>query len=99
IAFLQISSASIFAQKITLHAKNIALEKVFAEISKQSGYDFFYSSNTIQKAHSINVQFNNADLNEVLDYCFKNQPLVYSIKNKAIVVKNKRPSQEYIVLQ
>lgn len=99
IAFLQISSANTFAQKITLHAKGIALEKVFAEISKQSGYDFFYSSNTIQKAHPVNVRFSNADLQEVLDYCFKGQPLVYSIKNKAIVVRNKKPSNERIVLQ
>src|SRR5690606_23186347 len=48
IAFLQVS-ANIFAQKITLNAKNISLEKVFTEISKQSGYDFFYNSATIRK--------------------------------------------------
>src|SRR5690606_27283894 len=88
IAFLHVNANS-FAQKITLHAKDASLEKVFSEISRQSGYDFFYNSATIEKSRLINVKFDNTELVDVLEYCFKDQPFDYSIKNKAIVVKNK----------
>lgn len=80
-------SANGFAQKLTLSEKKISLEKVFKKIYVQSGYLFFYDHDLLKQAHSIDIHVRDADLDEVLAICFKDQPLEYTISNKIIIVK------------
>ena len=83
---IQVSARS-FAQKITLHKKNITLDIVFKEITKQTGYDVIWQQDKLKNSHAIDVHFNNAPLGMVLDAIFNNEPLTYTIANKTIVVK------------
>lgn len=83
---IQVSARS-FAQKITLHKKNITLDVVFKEITKQTGYDVIWQQDKLKNSHAIDVHFNNASLSMVLDAIFNNEPLTYTITNKTIVVR------------
>jgi TonB-linked SusC/RagA family outer membrane protein len=83
---IQVSAGS-FAQKITLRKKNITLDIVFKEITKQTGYDVIWQQEKLKSSHAINVYFNNAPLNIVLDAIFNKEPLTYAIANKTIVIK------------
>lgn len=82
-------SAKTYAQKITLTEKNVPLQTVLKEISRQSGYDFFYSSKLIKEANQVSISVENTDLEEVLKIAFAGQPFVYTIDDKTIIVKSK----------
>lgn len=83
------ASAVGYAQKITLSKKNVSLEQVFWSISNQSQYEFIYDSEMLKEAKNLNVNFKNSNLEAVLDECFKNQPLTYTIYEKIVIVKRK----------
>ncbi|TCD03513.1 SusC/RagA family TonB-linked outer membrane protein [Pedobacter psychroterrae] len=82
---LQVSATS-YAQ-ITLNEKSARLENVLQKIKRQTGYDFFYNSDMLNKARPITIVVNDVSVEEALDLCFKNQPLSYRIEQKTIVVR------------
>ncbi|TCC96310.1 SusC/RagA family TonB-linked outer membrane protein [Pedobacter hiemivivus] len=86
---LQVAAAG-FAQKLTYKQKGATLEQIFKEITKQTGYEVFYADKSINAARTINVDFKNADLNEVLDKCLLKQPLSYAIEDNSIVIRIKQ---------
>jgi TonB-linked SusC/RagA family outer membrane protein len=88
--FLQVSAAS-FAQKITLSEKSTSLTRVFTKISQQSDYDFLVTGTALKNTNPVTINAKNLDLNTVLMYIFKNQPVSYTIIDKTIVVEEKKP--------
>ena len=81
-----------YAQKVTLSVKDAPLEKVFRELKKQTGYDFWYEDKLLKKSRNVTFQVNNASLDSVLKLCFQYQPLSYDITDKTIVLKEASPS-------
>jgi len=90
-AILQVS-ASTFAQKVTLSAKNAPLVDVFNQIRLQTGYDFAVTATTLREAKPVSIDVKNAELDDVLKKIFDEQPLDYFIENKSVVVLEKEPS-------
>ncbi len=86
IAFMQVSAAG-FAQKVTLTEQHAPLKKIFREIKKQTGYTFFYNAGLLDQSHAVSITVKDEELTTVLDECFRDQPLSYSIVNKTIVVR------------
>jgi TonB-linked SusC/RagA family outer membrane protein len=86
------AGASLSAQGITLNEKNAPVEKVFREITRQSGYAFFYVEGLLDQASKVTVVVNNATLDKALAVCFSQLPFTYSIVEKTIVVKEKPPA-------
>lgn len=87
--FLQVSAAG-YAQKISLAERNVSIEKVFREIKKQAGFDFFYDAEMLQLTKPVSITVRNASVENVLEQCFAGQPLTYIIERKTIVVKKKQ---------
>jgi TonB-linked SusC/RagA family outer membrane protein len=87
ITFLQVSAKS-FPQ-VTLSLKNAPMEKVFFEIERQAGFGFLYTKAMLSGLPNVTIKVKNASVNEVLNECFKGQPMVYSIENNTIVVTRK----------
>lgn len=81
-------SAKGFSQEVILHESNASLEKVFTEINRQTGYTFVYTKSLLEKGKNVSVS-NKGDLKNVLELCFKDQPLTYTILNKMIIIKEK----------
>ena len=89
------ASAAGKAQRVSLSEKNASLEKVFGTIKKQTGFTFVYTEAQMRKASKVTVSVNNASLEQVLDLCFEDQPLAYTILNKMVVVKERAlPTQK-----
>jgi TonB-linked SusC/RagA family outer membrane protein len=91
VAFCFTVNAEGFSQKISLSLKNAPIEKVFKEITNQTGMSFFYTESQIRKAKRISVQLNNVSVEEALNACFEDQVLTFQIVNKLIIVKAKEP--------
>lgn len=85
------STAAGHAQTISLSENNATLEKVFTEIQKQAGYDFFYESRILKDAKPVDIHVINASIEEVLAVCFRDQALTFTIYEKTIIVKSKLP--------
>jgi TonB-linked SusC/RagA family outer membrane protein len=88
IACFQVSAKG-YTQSITLAVKNAPLEKVFKELKKQTGYDFWYETKLLRKAERVDIEVKNTSLKQALDECFRDQPFTYTIIDKIIVVKSK----------
>ncbi|WP_169304373.1 SusC/RagA family TonB-linked outer membrane protein [Pedobacter frigoris] len=91
IPLIQVTASS-KAQTITLNKQNASISAVFEEIMMQSDYDFSYSEQQISKVGLITISVTKASITEVLDKCFKGQPLTYSIKGKNIIITAKKTS-------
>lgn len=78
-----------YAQTISLSLKDAALESVFLEVQKQSGYSFMYPSSLIKNAKLVTVEVKQATVEEVLKICAAGQPFSYSIIDKTIILKEK----------
>jgi len=87
VSFLQVYAKS-FPQ-VSLSLKNAPVEKVFFEIERQAGYGFLYTKTMLSGLPYVTIKMKNASVNEVLNECFKGQPMAYSIENTTIVVTRK----------
>lgn len=85
-ASLQISARG-YAQRISLQEENAPLGKIFQEIRMQTGYQFLYNDQVLQKAENITIRLTDASLEETLRSCFRDQPLSYRIVDKTIIVQ------------
>jgi TonB-dependent starch-binding outer membrane protein SusC len=90
LAFCLHVSAGSYAQKITILAKNAPLERILKEIERQSGYSFWYKTELIQKTEKVTLAMRDSNLEDVLEKCFVNQPLDYSIVDKTVVLQARK---------
>jgi TonB-linked SusC/RagA family outer membrane protein len=86
------SQAKGFSQTVTLSEKNAPMEKVLKDIKRQTGYNFLYEVDLLQKAAPVDLEVRNAPLETVLAQCFANQPFSYTIAGKVIVLSRKEPA-------
>lgn len=87
-ACLQVSAKG-NAQHISISQRNTTLEKVFREIHQKTGYQFFYQDELLKQAKKFDIVVKNAPLEKVLELCFKDQPLNFTIIEKTIIIKKR----------
>ncbi len=83
------ANAKVFSQRVNLSEKNVSLEKIFKEITRQTGYTFVYTRSLLKKSKNISINVQNAPIERSLDICFKEQPLTYTILNTMVIIKEK----------
>lgn len=88
-ACLQVSAKG-YSQKLSLSEKNASLGKVIKEIRKKTGYQFFYRDELLLNAKPVDIHVKDASLREVLDLCFRDQPLDYLMENNTIILVARR---------
>ena len=86
-ASLHLSATGLGQRTITLKLENANLKKVFYEIRKQTGYDFFYDDDLIKNALKVSIEVKDASITETLDLCFKSQAITYTISGLIITLK------------
>lgn len=92
-AFLQVSARG-YSQKVSLSVKNASLQSVFKEIERQAGYQFFYNENILQRAKTVSLDIRDSPVEYILQLCFLNQPLSYSIIQNTVVIKEKELTEK-----
>ena len=88
---LQVSASS-YAQKISLSERNANLTEVLNQIRTQTGYDFFFESVNLKSLKNISIKAQKEELKTVLNRMLDPQNLTYSIRDKAIIIKEKEAS-------
>lgn len=94
VALTQVNAKS-YGQLITLHEKNVSIEKVLLLIEKQSGYHFIYDDKLdILKTRILNIDVEKQTIDHVLDQCLHGIPVSYTIIQKTIALKEKEQPQK-----
>jgi TonB-linked SusC/RagA family outer membrane protein len=88
VACLHVSAGSIAQQHISLYLKAAPLERVFAEIEKQSGYTVFYNTAVLKYAKPVTIEMTDVTVEEVLRVCLGGVPLEFTIQDRTIFVKH-----------
>ncbi len=87
-----------YSQTVTMSLKNAPLQKVFMEINRQTGFQFFYKDELLDKAGHVDITVKETPLRQVLDICFAKLPISYAIVENTIVIKQKLPQPEPVVI-
>lgn len=74
------------AQTVTLHAKSITLQKVFASIREQTGHLFFYREEDLRDSQPVTVAIDNAPVDSALRVILAKQPLHFEIQGNTIFI-------------
>jgi TonB-linked SusC/RagA family outer membrane protein len=85
VAILHVSAAG-YSQRITLHFRHQSLEKIFDEITRQTGYGFFYQDNIVVTGEKVSVFIEGADIAETMQKCLAGKRLQFSIVDRTIIV-------------
>ncbi|MBB5438136.1 TonB-linked SusC/RagA family outer membrane protein [Pedobacter sp. AK017] len=90
-SMLQVSAAG-FAQNLTYQRKNTTLLHLFNEIKAQTSYNVVWPEQDVKTSTTIQANFKNTPIKEVLDQSLKGLNLSYLISNKTIIIKAVKPT-------
>lgn len=80
--------ASVSAQtKVSFDLKNASMDEFIAVMGKQTGKEFFYNSDLLEKPVQLNVNANNEEFTAVLERVLPTAKLTYEIINDVVVIK------------
>ncbi|MGX5691045.1 SusC/RagA family TonB-linked outer membrane protein [Arcticibacter tournemirensis] len=100
-AFLQVAAAAGYAQKISIVKRNVSLQNVLRDLENRTGYNFIYNSKMLEGTNAVSLSMKDASITEILDQCFVNQPLMYTINGNTVVImakpKEQQPKKDIIV--
>ena len=75
------------AQTVTLHMKNKPVQRVFKEVSRQTGVSIVYNETLFAGFEPVTIRVSGATIQQVLDRCLQNQALDYTVRNGMIVIR------------
>jgi len=77
-----------YTQSISLSFFHTPLKQVLKEVEKKTGYHFSYVSRYVAAAHPVTFTIRDATIDEVLQCCFKDQPLTYkvAVEDKTVLI-------------
>ncbi len=74
---------------VSINVENQTVKDVLDEIENTTEYSFFYNTRHVDLDRKVSVNINNADIFEVLDDVFSGTNVVYSVKDRSIVLSVK----------
>lgn len=89
LAFCLHLSAKSVSQTVTFTGRNVPLSAALDAVKKQTGYVFFYNSNTIRSSKPLSIQAVNQPLQIFLDNILSEQELAYAIEDRVIIITRK----------
>ncbi len=88
--FCCLLSLSAFAQGINITAKGITVKEAIEQIQKETGYSFLFYSSDVDTSRRVDIKANDATIQQVVAQLFSGQKLTYQIKDKTIIVGQKK---------
>ena len=80
------AATGVFAQKVSLSFQKTPLDKVLAEITKQTSFTFAYSQPVIDPKTEVSVDVENVALQQALDKLLNGTGIAYEISNKKVLL-------------
>ena len=74
------------SKKLSIHVKNVDVERVLKEIKRQSDFDFFYNAEMLKDLPNVDLKVRKATVTDILDEIIPGY-LAYKIVDKTIIIK------------
>ena len=84
------------AKTFTVSLKNVTLKEVISYVEKNSQYVFFFKPEVINQSTQISVCLKNATVKQLLDKVSEQANIVYEMKERQIVLKAKKVSEQSV---
>lgn len=84
------------AKTFTVLLKNVTLKEVISYVEKNSQYVFFFKPEVINQSTQISVSLKNATVKQLLDKVSEQANIVYEMKERQIVLKEKKVSEQSV---
>lgn len=84
------------AKTFTVSLKNVTLKEVISYVEKNSQYVFFFKPEVINQSTQISVSLKNATVKQLLDKVSEQANIVYKMKERQIVLKEKKVSEQSV---
>lgn len=84
------------AKTFTVSLKNVTLKEVISYVEKNSQYVFFFKPEVIIQSTQISVSLKNATVKQLLDKVSEQANIVYEMKERQIVLKEKKVSEQSV---
>jgi len=85
------------AKTFTVSLKNVTLKEVISYVEKNSQYVFFFKPEVINQSTQISVSLKNATVKQLLDKVSEQANIVYEMKERQIVLKEKKVSEQNVL--
>lgn len=81
-------SAAVYSQntKLSLDFQNIALRQVFEYVEQNSEFIFLYKNEDLNVDQKVNINLQNATINEILDKALEGQDVSYRILDRQVIL-------------
>lgn len=93
--FLHVNASS-YGQKVTLRFSNAYLSDVLDEIQIQTGYDFLYSTESVDVTKKVSIYVKNTDASIVLGDILKPQELSFEIEDKTVLISRRQKVNRHV---
>lgn len=84
------------AKTFTVSLKNVTLKEVISYVEKNSQYVFFFKPEVINQSTQISVSLKNATVKQLLDKVSEQANIVYEMKERQIVLKEEKVSEQSV---
>lgn len=84
---MQIHAAVYSQNTLTINENNATVKQMFKLIEKNSKYTVFYRLDQVDLNHKVQVNTENASIDDVMKQVLKDQPLTYQLMDDIVVVK------------
>ena len=84
------------AKTFTVSLKNVTLKEVISYVEKNSQYVFFFKPEVINQSTQLSVSLKNATVKQLLDKVSEQANIVYEMKERQIVLKEKKVSEQSV---
>lgn len=82
------NASHVLAQKADIKVENELLKEVFRLLKEQTDVDFLYTESQLKNAKLVTLDVRHMELREILEICFKEQPLMYILKDNTVLIKH-----------
>ncbi len=73
--------------RLSIRMEHVSVKQLFIEIEKLTDWAFVYNTSDVEQLGMVTVDFVNAEIEKVLDYCLKGKGLTYQFVNDHIVIR------------
>ncbi|MHA4811098.1 SusC/RagA family TonB-linked outer membrane protein [Flavitalea flava] len=90
-ALMNVSAKGI-SQNVSYSGKDVPIERVFAEVKKQTGFVFVYDESVLEHAKTVSIQATNLPLTDFLTLLLKGFPIKFTLRRTTILLSRKQGS-------
>lgn len=92
LSFFYVRGDHVLAQNVSIQVKEASVKSVLKKLKEQVNIEFLYMTDELNDQQNVSIDLINKPLQQVLDACFKDQPVNYTINGQVVLISRKNTS-------